>query len=554
MATSQTSPKPKRAFGVMMRTTPERRREVYDGIAEMSTPRRSFYVMVAVSTTIAAYGLLSNSTAVVIGAMLLAPLMGPIFGVALSLTVGNKQLLRQAIFSEFWGMLLAVLLGALIGMVPLRMDFGSEILARTQPTLYDIVIALVSGLAGAYALMDAKISSSLPGVAIATALVPPLAVSGLCLSSGRWDLAGGAFLLFFANFLAIHIASAFVFIAYGMTGTRKPTPLQARAFLQRFGVSLTLLLLITAFMTHTLMNILAQRRFANEIEKTLSSQVRSTVGASLTATKYDQHANGYDVVATVLTPQEFTPDQIANLEDKLRSAVGPNVHLIVRSLISRDADRNGPAFIADAEREKRAEVAEQTDFLSHASSVLTTQIKRVAGGRLIDLRREDDEAGPLITAVVRTPTVITPEDVKTMQDALQRADSKPVRLIVRSIRTHDADAQRFIYEAKPAPAPLEGAELQRRIRVARALQNQIALRIPAARLAEMRARPLDGRYLVLAIVRTPRQLTPPEVKIIEDNLRRFIEPRIALIVRSQVGTDASANGYRPDFDDSQLID
>ena len=547
MANSNGSSKSKRRFGVMIYTPPERRREVYEGVVDMSTPSNSFYIMVAVATTIAAYGLLSNSTAVVIGAMLLAPLMGPIFGVALGLTAGDRSLLRAAIFGEFWGMLLAILLGVLIGLVPLRLDFGSEIMARTQPTLYDIVIALVSGLAGAYALMDPKISPSLPGVAIATALVPPLAVSGLCLASGRWELAGGAFLLFFANFLAIHLVAALVFMLFGMTHTHKVVRFGIFEFFRRFGLSLSLLLLVSVFMTHTLLNILEQRRFANSIEKTLSSEVRSNVGASLTETRYEQHANGHDVIATVLTPQEFTPEQIAALEDKLRSEVNPGVHLILRSLISRDADRNGPAFIADEERERHAEVAKQTALLSHASSVLTAQVKRIAGGRLIDMRREDDTGGPLITAVVRTPAAITPEEVKAMQDTLQSAIGQPIRLIVRSILTHDADAQRFIYEAKPSPTPLAGEELKRRVLVARALQNQIARQIPAARLLEMRARPFDGRYLVLAIVRTPRQFQPPDVKTIEDNLRRFVDPHIALIIRSQVGTDAGSGGYRPDL-------
>lgn len=103
-----------RFLGVLVGTTPERRRAVYDSVDGISRPTASFYVMVAISTTIAAYGLLANSTAVVIGAMLVAPLMGPIFGIALSLSTGDRRLLPPAATSELLGIVLAVAL-ALLG-------------------------------------------------------------------------------------------------------------------------------------------------------------------------------------------------------------------------------------------------------------------------------------------------------------------------------------------------------------------------------------------------------------------------------------------------------
>ena len=120
---------------LLRRATPERRREVYASITSMSTPARSFYAMVAISTIIAAYGLIENSTAVVIGAMLVAPLMGPIFGIALAITAGDGVLLREAALSEVMGVVLAVALAALIGLVSFQLGFNSEILSRTQPTI-----------------------------------------------------------------------------------------------------------------------------------------------------------------------------------------------------------------------------------------------------------------------------------------------------------------------------------------------------------------------------------------------------------------------------------
>jgi len=136
--------------------TTEARDRARQRIIEPSQPTGAYYLLVCLSAIIATFGLLANSTAVVIGAMLVAPLMGPIFGIALSLATGNRKLLKIALLAEIVGIILAVGLPTLIGLIPLRPDFGTEILARTQPTIYDVLIALASGLAGAYALMDER--------------------------------------------------------------------------------------------------------------------------------------------------------------------------------------------------------------------------------------------------------------------------------------------------------------------------------------------------------------------------------------------------------------
>ncbi len=534
-------------------TTPERRRAVYEEVVGMSTPRKSFYLMVALSTTIAAYGLLSNSTAVVIGAMLVAPLMGPIFGIALSLSAGDPVLLRRAVVAEVCGVLLCVAVGALIGLVPLRLGFGSEIMARTQPTLYDIIIALASGLAGAYALMDERISPALPGVAIATALVPPLTTCGLCLSAARWGWAFGAFLLFFANFLAIEIAAAIVFTVFGMAGMKTEESFTFVRFLRRFSLSLVALVVVAAFMTQTLLALIAERRLSRAIEKTLTQEVRSAVGARLSEFRAEERNSALEVVATVLTPQEFEPTQVARIEEVLRQRVDPRLRLVVRSLISKDADRHGAVFVAEEERERRAQVAEQTQFLTQTSQVLNAQLKWVTGARLTDVRRERTNGQTVVTAIVRTPTAIEPAQVADIEDALRKTVGSSVRLIVRSILTRDADAQRFIYEPeKEEPKPLTGEALKLRRRLGAALKNQLKQLAEGASLIEFRYAPRGGRLLLFAVARTPRQIESAQVKRMEEALRRHVQPNVDLIVRSVVGTDAAASGYLSSFDETKL--
>jgi TIGR00341 family protein len=543
---------------------------VYEAIEALSVPSRSFYILVAISTVIAAFGLLSNSTAVVIGAMLVAPLMGPIFGTALSLATGDQRLMRRAASSELMGMLLAVLIGALIGLIPLQLGFGSEIMARTQPTLYDIIVALASGFAGAYAMVDKKVSPALPGVAIATALVPPLTTCGLCLAAARWEWALGAFLLFFANFLAIQVAAAGVFSLLGMTaeGPQGPAPVPSRLLpvLRRFGPSLVMLAGVSVFMTFTLVRIVRERRLEQAVETTLAEGLRTMTGAQLSEVRlgpppHGSGRRGVEVVATVLAPQEVTPRQVADLERAIVKSVEgvDEVHLVVRSLLSRDADRDGPVFLADTERERRAVVEEQTRFLSEATRVLSERVVATApGAQLADLYRGEappaEGAAVPVTATVRTPVAFDPAQVASMEAALVAALGQPVRLTVRSVLTRDADAQQFLYEPREEARPLSESEAALRRRLEGALRRQAAAEVFGATLSELRFREDGGRLLVLAVVRTPESFRPGQVRRIQAALRQHVHPGIQLIVRSTVAADATAESILSGFDDAKLAE
>ncbi len=532
-----------RFLGVLLSNTPERRRDVYQAIEGMSRPSGSFYVMVAISTTIAAYGLLSNSTAVVIGAMLVAPLMGPIFGIALSLSTGDRRLFPAAATSELLGVAAAVALATLIGLIPLRLGFGSEIVARTQPTLYDIIIALASGLAGAYALMDEKISPALPGVAVATALVPPLTTCGLCLATGRWEWAFGAFMLFVANFLAIQIAAAFIFTAYGMVEVQTHQRFTLGPFVRRFALSLALLFLVSVFMTSTLVGMVSESRLSRAIQRALAQDLRSSVGAQLTDLSIRSRRGAHSVVATVLTPQEFEPSQVDRIERHLRKSVSPEISLVIRSLVSRDADRTGTVYLADEEQERRADVARQTDFLRRTDETLQVQLREVPGARLVDLRQDGANGRTTVTAIVRAPTSIGPEQVAAMEAELRRVLGSDVHLVVRSVLTVTADSQQFLYEQKREARPLVGGALRYHGWVGRALTSQIAGRVPGAYLTDYRYEATQGKLHIVALVRAPRCLGPQDVEAMQRQLRRYLHPGAELVVRSAVGAEANAGGY-----------
>jgi len=177
-----------------------------------ANPSLSYYVMLFISGVIAALGLLAGSTAAIIGAMIVAPLMGPILAMAFAITMGNRRLLKQAGLSVFTGSLMCVLTAYLICEILGITTMNPEILQRTQPTLIDLVIGLAAGAAGSFAKTRREIADALPGVAIAVALVPPLSVIGIGLALGSQSITVGSTLLFLTNLGGIVLSSGIVFI------------------------------------------------------------------------------------------------------------------------------------------------------------------------------------------------------------------------------------------------------------------------------------------------------------------------------------------------------
>lgn len=205
---------------------------------------RSFTVLLTLSVVVAVMGLSANSAAVVIGAMLIAPLMGPVLAVAASLAMTLRRhtmiSLVKVLVATVWCIALAFLLSrALPGT-----SLSAETLARTQPDVRDLLVALAAGAAGAYATVRRDVSAALPGVAVAVALVPPLATVGITLEAGKADLVAGATLLYVTNLAAIVFAGVMVFVATGFVPARRITN-RAVQLLAAVGVTTVLVAAIT---------------------------------------------------------------------------------------------------------------------------------------------------------------------------------------------------------------------------------------------------------------------------------------------------------------------
>ncbi len=178
----------------------------------------SFWVMMVLATGIATFALIQDSTAVVIGAMLVAPLMGPIMGVSAAAVNGWGLRLARSLLLVVVASAAAIFLAWLISnWLPSVGDISTntQITSRVEPSLLDFCVAVFAGAAGAYATVDPRVSSSLSGVAIAVALVPPLAVVGITMQQGDYESSVGALLLFSTNVVSIVLAAVSVFVLMG---------------------------------------------------------------------------------------------------------------------------------------------------------------------------------------------------------------------------------------------------------------------------------------------------------------------------------------------------
>ncbi|KQZ09491.1 hypothetical protein ASD23_14795 [Agromyces sp. Root1464] len=185
---------------------------------DVRAKRTGFVIMLLLSGVIAIAGIIGDSTATVIGAMIIAPLSTPILGIAAGIVTGRASLVGRSVLWLAGGMVAVVILGVLLSYTipdPASLTTNPQVTSRTAPTLMDLLAAFATGLAGAFAMCRRDLSNILPGVAISISLVPPLGVVGVSLGQGQFDAAFGASMLFLSNVVALIIAGSLVFTLAG---------------------------------------------------------------------------------------------------------------------------------------------------------------------------------------------------------------------------------------------------------------------------------------------------------------------------------------------------
>jgi uncharacterized hydrophobic protein (TIGR00271 family) len=306
--------------------------------------------MNVLATIIACYGLVDNSPAVVIGAMLIAMLLGPISGIALGLVEGNNGLVRMASGSLAAGASVVYGTAFLFGAVHRFLPLTSELYARTTPSLIDLMIALSGGAAGAYAMTSDGLNVALVGVAVATALVPPLASSAICLARGEYGLSAGAALLAFANMVAIQLASSLVM---WLRGYRGQAPfVRAGQMLRRNVASVCILVSLAVLLGINFQRLIRNEIYEAAVRAALDAGTAMHPGAFLADVRLRRDIGRTIVTAVYRTPVPFTPGDVGVLERTLpvgRSPVELRIRSVPVTIASKDGYLNSAEWGDDVE-------------------------------------------------------------------------------------------------------------------------------------------------------------------------------------------------------------
>jgi len=293
-----------------------------------------FAVLMILSTAIAGLGLLSDSGAVVIGAMLVAPLMMPLLGGGLSLVQGNWLLWKQCVKSVLLGFLCALVIGFSLGLLAqwMNVSLTSELLARGEPTLMDLGVAFFSGIAASYCLARPGLTGALAGVAIAAALVPPIATTGICLAMGEMGVAKGSALLFGTNVVAIVLGSALNFLMAGVRG-KKTTP---RVWARRLAIALAL---VGIGMSVPLASVLVSRASSVvSIEQSLREQLDLNHYQLLSSQLSRKPGGGRQLDIYLEGPEFPSAEVIAALRSIAEERYGDDVKMRIRLSLARDVN------------------------------------------------------------------------------------------------------------------------------------------------------------------------------------------------------------------------
>lgn len=338
---------------------------VIERVGEESGWSPRFAFMTIMSAGIAVLGLLLSSPAVVIGAMLISPLMGPIMGLGFSLALFDFKEMRRSVTALVIASMLAVMFTGLVVLCSPLKAATAEILARTRPNLFDLLVALFSALAGAFALIRGR-GETIVGVAIATALMPPLATVGYGLATANLSIAGGAFALFATNFVTIALSATIMARLYGF-GHRLSSQ---QSWLQT-ALLLTVFVLMAIPLAFSLDRIAREAVIATQVRGVLASSFASE--ARVTQLDIDYESDPIAVRTVIIVPKSKalrTAVLVARLQAKLGQPVTLRADQVLVDPASAALDQEKAAFAQAQEQQRlREEGTEVSHLLAVAAGV-----------------------------------------------------------------------------------------------------------------------------------------------------------------------------------------
>jgi uncharacterized hydrophobic protein (TIGR00271 family) len=317
----------KKYFG-KQKLTETRKAIVLNDLVDAASPGNDFFIMILFSSAIATLGLIANLSVVTIGAQLIDPLMSPILGLAIASLSGLDRLFNRSIIAIIKGAAAAIGLSALISFIAYRLPYSiqapipHEVMVRTTASPLDLGIAIVGGAAAAYALAHPRLDAALPGVAIATALMPPLCTIGFGIAFQSTFIVLGATLQFFTNFVAIAFAAIITFAMLGFG----PSKVKNNKNLSRSVLVSTIMMLVIAIPLMVLAwNTVSTARLDNRVSDVIMGNLPDSVQPQLIDIDINSVENKTDITVTLRMVRELTPPETLLLHTALVDQLGDPV-------------------------------------------------------------------------------------------------------------------------------------------------------------------------------------------------------------------------------------
>lgn len=395
----------------------------------------------------ASLGLNVNSTAVIIGAMLISPLMGPIMGVGLSVGLNDFELMKRSLKSFFITTTFSVITATIYFMCTPLNEAQSELLARTSPTIYDVFIALMGGLAGVVALSTKEKGNVIPGVAIATALMPPLCTAGYGLATGNLLYFLGAFYLYFINSVFISLAT-FIGVRV-MHFTRKEFIDKTREKTVKKYIIIVVILTMSpaVYLTYGIVKTTLYEAAANNfINKELDFPNTQVLNRKISYEKKE--------IKVILMGDEVSESSLAVAKDRLKEYKLPKTKLIilqgmnnegidissVRAMIMEDFYKNSEQRLQEQQQkinklEKNLKIYQecdaQTQKLTPELKVLYPSAKSVSLARAIRMEIDSSKVDTVSVAIIQFGKTPSLSERKKMTEWLKaRLEVKKLQLII----------------------------------------------------------------------------------------------------------------------------
>ncbi|MBU0720347.1 TIGR00341 family protein [bacterium] len=299
-------------------------RELFTALKESAVLSIPFIVLMVLSTLLATTGLFQNSAPVIIGAMILAPLMAPIISLSMGVVRGEQFLMKESGFSLVAGIVTALLFSSVYTFFMPLHELTQEMNARLNPNILDLMVAVISGIAGAYANAKSEIAKSLAGVAIAVALVPPLSVTGIGIGFGNVEVIAGSFLLFVTNLVGITLAASMTFLVLGYAPISRA----------KKGIVYTsvFLALVSIPLIFSFMMLIEQNNFMDKL-KTLKNITVKNQEIMLNVLAVDLSKKKPNITLEVYSDKALEHEQLKEIQSKIESVMKTKVILRINPKI-----------------------------------------------------------------------------------------------------------------------------------------------------------------------------------------------------------------------------